>query len=63
MDINPANTAMSGTQTLANSELRGAQMAKDQQEAEGEAAMQLLDSAAPAPSSDLAIGQNVNIKV
>ncbi|WP_017443692.1 putative motility protein [Gayadomonas joobiniege] len=63
MDINPANTSMTGVQTPASAELRGAQLAKDQQQAEGQASLKLLESAAPAPSADPAIGQNINIKV
>ncbi|KMT65675.1 hypothetical protein [Catenovulum maritimum] len=46
-------------------ELRAAKLAKTQQEAEGKAAVELLESAnvSPPQSADPAVGQNINIKV
>ncbi|MDC0602583.1 hypothetical protein OAP14_06080 [Aliiglaciecola sp.] len=51
----------SGT-TGASLEVKALQLAKSDQEAKGQATLQLLESAADVPkvSSDPAIGQNVN---
>ncbi|MER2494153.1 putative motility protein [Catenovulum sediminis] len=65
MDVNPTGVNQSSVAGQGNAELRGAQLAKKQQEAEGQATLDLLQSAEVSPprSADPAIGQNINIKV
>ncbi|EWH10066.1 hypothetical protein ACMZOO_05895 [Catenovulum sp. SX2] len=66
MDVSSTGVNQSSVaQQAGDAELRGAKLAKSQQEAEGKAAMDLLQSAEVSPprSADPAIGQNINIKV
>lgn len=63
MQVSSSSSAQ--TPQVGGEELRAAKLAKTQQEAEGKAAVELLQSAnvSPPQSADPAIGQNVNIKV
>ncbi|WP_111976624.1 hypothetical protein [Algibacillus agarilyticus] len=65
MNIGPASGSPIGGSDSSGVELRSAKLAKDQQEADGKATLQLLESADIPPSkpADPAIGNNINIKV
>ena len=65
MDVSSAGLGQSPTVDNSSAELRAAKLAKSQQEAEGKASLELLQSAEVSPprSADLAVGQNINIKV
>lgn len=63
MQINSAGGS-SVAASNTSMEVVSAKLAKNQQEQEGQAALQLLSSAAqPVPSSNPAVGQNINIAV
>lgn len=65
MDVSSAGLGQTSNLDNSSAELRAAKLAKSQQEAEGKAAVELLQSAEVSPprSADLAVGQNINIKV
>ncbi|AWB65816.1 hypothetical protein C2869_04890 [Saccharobesus litoralis] len=65
MQIGSASSNPVGGPDTSSAELRSAKLAKDQQEAEGQASLELLKSADVPPSqpADPAIGNNINIKV
>ena len=64
MSISPASPGSVSASTGTDMEAIAAKLAKSQQEAEGQAALQLLQSVpAPSTSGDLAIGSNINIVV
>lgn len=65
MNVSSSGLGQSPAVDNTSAELRTAKLAKSQQEAEGKAALGLLQSAEVSPprSADLAVGQNINIKV
>lgn len=65
MSISPMSSSSVPAGTDPNSEVRAAKMAKDQQKAEGAAALQMIQSAgnvAPPPPTGAA-GGNINVMV
>ncbi|MET4160700.1 hypothetical protein CFI10_08015 [Marinobacterium iners] len=65
MDIASMSTAMSNMQTQASHATKINSMVKDQIEATGQQALQLIQSAAPVPTVDptSSVGQNIDIRV
>lgn len=65
MDIASVSTAMSNAQTQVTHAAKINSMVKDQIEASGQQALQLIDSAAPVASVDPSspVGQNIDIRV
>lgn len=65
MDIASVSTAMSNAQTQVTHAAKINSMVKDQIEASGQQALQLIDSAAPVASVDQSspVGQNIDIRV
>jgi hypothetical protein len=65
MDIASMSTAMSNMQTQASHATKINSMVKDQIEATGQQALQLIQSAAPVPTVDPSspVGQNIDIRV
>jgi len=65
MDIASMSTAMSNYQTQATHASKIGSMVKDQMEATGQQALQLIESAAPVATVDPSspVGQNIDIRV
>ena len=65
MDNASMSTAMSNMQTQASQATKINSMVKDQIEATGQQALQLIQSAAPVPTVDptSSVGQNIDIRV